>query len=430
MLPPNNEASATETTLTPAPVPASRPRSLWRNRDYLLLWSGQVISSVGTRVSGLAYPLLVLFFTGSPVQAGIVGALQSLPFLFLSLPVGALLDRLDRKRVMILADSGRALSLLSIGVVYTRFGTVPLFQFYITALVEGTLFVFFNLAYVACLPRVVSKEQLAAATGQNLAAEGAARLVGPSLGGLLYALGRMLPFLTDAVSYVFSVASLLLIRTTFQEERHIRPRKLRAEIAEGLVWMWRQPLIRFTAVLVSGGNFLGAGFPLIVIVLAQRQGASSATIGVILALGSIGTIGGSLLAAPLQKRWSFGRVVITTYWVEALVWPLYALAFTPLLLGVLAVAFYMLSPIFNVVVMSHRLSLIPDALQGRVNSVVRLFAYGSIPVGQATTGLLLQSLGPVATILCLSVGFVALALLATLNPHIRHARPLAEVQAS
>jgi predicted MFS family arabinose efflux permease len=226
------------------------------------------------------------------------------------------------------------------------------------------------------------------------------------------------------------VASLLLIRTTFQEERSARPRQLRAEMAEGLVWVWRQPVIRFTALLVSGGNFLGAGFPLIVIVLAQRQGASSATIGVILALGSVGTIGGSLLAAPIQKRWSFGRVVLTTYWVEALVWPLYALAFTPLLLGVLAAVFYLLSPIFNVVVMSYRLSLIPDALQGRVNSVVRLFAYGSIPVGQALTGLLLQSIGPVATILCLSVGFVALALLATLNPHLRHARPLAEVQAS
>ncbi len=137
-------------------------------------------------------------------------------------------------------------------------------------------------------------------------------------------------------------------------------------------------------------------------------------------------------SAPIQKRWSFGRVVLTFFWLRALLWPLYALASTPLLLGVLAAVFFLLSPIFNVAVMSYRLSLTPDALQGRVNSVVRLFSYGFIPLGQAVTGLLLQSIGPVATILCLSIGFVALALAlgASLNPHIRHARPLAEVQAS
>jgi MFS family permease len=424
----NNEASTTQTTPVPMPEAASHPRSLWRNRDYLLLWSGQVISSVGTQVSGLAYPLLVLFFTGSPVQAGIVAALQTLPLLLLSLPVGALLDRLDRKRVMILADSGRALSLFSIGLVYTLFRSVPLIQFYLTALVEGTLYVFFSLAQLACLPRVVPREQLPTATGQNQASESAAVLVGPPLGGLLYALGRMLPFLADAVSYVFSVASLLLIRTTFQEERSARPRKLRSEMAEGLAWMWRQPLVRFTAVLGSGLNFLGAGFSLIIIVLAQRQGASSTTIGVIFAIGSVGLILGSLLGAPIQKHWSFGRVVITVCWIRALVWPVYALASTPLLLGILAAAIYLVIPVLNVVTISYRLALIPDALQGRVNSATRLIAYGVKPLGVAMTGLLLQSIGPVATILCFAVGFVALALWVSLNPHIRHVRPLAETQ--
>src|SRR5689334_16634517 len=116
MPPSDNEALTAETPPAAPTLPARLP-SLWRNRDYLLLWSGQIISSVGTQVSGLAYPLLVLFLTGSPVQAGIVGALQSLPFLLLSLPVGALLDRWDRKRVMILADIGRALALASIGLV-------------------------------------------------------------------------------------------------------------------------------------------------------------------------------------------------------------------------------------------------------------------------------------------------------------------------
>ncbi|HEY7126577.1 MAG TPA: MFS transporter [Ktedonobacterales bacterium] len=421
-MPPNSsEASTIEPALPATPGEAGKPRSLWYNRDFLLLWSGQMLSSVGTQVSALAYPLLVLFLTGSPVQAGIVGGLQSLPFLFLSLPVGALLDRWDRKRVMILADSGRALSLFSVGLVYTLFGTVPLFQFYITALVEGILFVFFNLAQVACLPRVASKEQLPAATGMYQTLDGASVLVGPPLGGVLYGLGRMLPFFTDAFSYVFSVGSLLLIRTSFQEERSARTRNLRAEIAEGLRWMWHQPIVRFTALMGSILNFLGAGFGLIIIVLAQHQGASSSTIGVIFAIGSVGVILGSLLAPLIQKRWSFGRVVITFIWINALIWPLYALASTPLLLGVLSAAYFLIGPIFNVVVMSYRLSLIPDALQGRVNSAVRVFAYGLIPVGQAVTGLLLQQIGPIATILLLAVGFVVLALMITLNPDIRHA---------
>jgi predicted MFS family arabinose efflux permease len=221
----------------------------------------------------------------------------------------------------------------------------------------------------------------------------------------------------------------LLIRTPFQGERSAKPRKLRAEIAEGLNWLWRQPLLRFTAFMGSMLNFLGAGFGLILIVLAQHQGASSATIGVIFAVGSVGVIIGSLLAPPIQKRVRFGQVVVAFLWIDALLWPLYALASTPLLLGALSVAYFLIGPIFNVVVMSYRLSLIPDALQGRVNSAFRLFSYGLIPVGQALTGLLLQQVGPIATILLLAVGFVLLALLATLNPHIRHARPLAEAQA-
>src|SRR5215469_18593601 len=117
--------------------------ALWQNRDYLLLWSGQTVSFVGTQVSGIAFPLLILAITGSPAQAGVASALRSLPYIVFSLPVGALIDRWDRKRVMIICDSGRAVALGSIAVVYALFGTVPLFQLYLVALIEGSLFVFF-----------------------------------------------------------------------------------------------------------------------------------------------------------------------------------------------------------------------------------------------------------------------------------------------
>jgi MFS family permease len=425
----SDEQLTSQQVETPAQPAGSHPTSLWRNRDYLLLWSGQIISSVGTQVSGLAFPLLALLLTASPAQAGFMGALRAVPYLFLSLPVGALVDRWDRKRVMILCDSGRALTLGSIPLVYILYGTVPVAQLYLAALIEGTLFVFFNIAEVACLPRVVPKEQLAAATGQNQAVEGTASLIGPPLSGILYAASHLLPFLADAISYVFSVISLSLIRTSFQGERTAERRKLRVEISEGLLWLWRQPLIRFLAFITGGLDLTGSGFGLIIIVLAQQQGANAPVIGLIFTIGSIGIIIGSLIGAPVQKRFRFGPVVIATMWIQTLVFPLFAIAPTPLLLGVVSAAFFVVFPVFNVTVLSYRLALIPDALQGRVNSVVRMIAFGTIPLGQALTGVSLQYLGGVGTVLICAAGTLVLAILTTLDTHVRHARPIEDLKA-
>src|SRR5579885_3576904 len=226
----SDQPAATDEAIASAEAQPAKSPSLWRNRDYLILWSGQTISSFGSNISGFAFPLLVLFLTGSPAQAGFLGAARSIPYLVLSLPVGALIDRWDRKRVMILCDTGRALALGSIPLVYAVFGTVPLVQLYLVTFIEGSLFVFFNIAEVACLPRVVPKEQLPAATGQNQATEITAVLVGSPLGGVLYSASRMLPFLADAISYAVSVASLFLIRSEFQGERTTERRQLRVEI--------------------------------------------------------------------------------------------------------------------------------------------------------------------------------------------------------
>src|SRR5207302_5597548 len=185
--------------------------SIWRNRDFMLLWSGQAISLVGTGITQTAFPLLVWDLTHSAAQVGLVGALGTLPYVFLSLMAGALIDRWNRKLVMILCDTGRALNLVSL-LVALLLGHLTVFQLYINALVEGTLFVFFNLAEVACLPRVVTKEQLPAATAQNEATQGITVLLSPVLGGALYAIRQVLPFLADAVSYAASVLSLLFIK--------------------------------------------------------------------------------------------------------------------------------------------------------------------------------------------------------------------------
>src|SRR5437899_48048 len=400
---------------------------LWRNLDYMLLWSGQIVSNTGTQVSQLAFPLLILAVTHSPAQAGFAGALRALPYLLFSLPAGALIDRWDRKRTMILCDVGRALSLGSIPVALA-FGHLTVLQLYIVSTIEGTLFVFFNIAEVACLPRVVPKEQLPAANAQNQATDSITSLVGPSLGGTLYTASQSLPFLADAISYIVSVLSLFFIKTKFQKERAATQRSLWAEIREGLSWLWHHPLIRFIAILTGGYNLIFSGFTLIVIVLAQHQHASSFTIGLVFAIGSVGGIVGALVATSIQRRFSFAQVIIGSTWLTTIIVPFFAIAPNIIVLGLLTAVLFFSGPIYNVVQMSYRMALIPDELQGRVNSVFRLIAFGGQPLGLALTGIFIQYSGIVMTILACSVGMAVFAVAATMNIHIRTARPLSEIR--
>lgn len=420
------------------PRPAEKTRSasqrpgrfaLWHNRDYMLLWGGQVISSTGTQVSTLAFPLLILAITRSPALAGFAGALRALPYLLFSLPAGALIDRWDRKRTMIVCDIGRALAMASIPVALLV-GHLTVVQLFLATTVEGTLYVFFNIAEAACLPRVVPKAQLPEATAQNTATESLTFLVGPPFGGALYQLSHTVPFLADAISYFASVLSLSLIRTRFQEKREGARLALWIEIHEGLSWLWHHPLIRFMALLTGGSNLISAGYTLIIIVLAQQMHASSFTIGLIFTIGGIGGIIGAVIGPAIQKRFHFGAVIITTVWMFALAMPLYAIAPNVIAIGIISAVPFVASPIYNVVQFSYRSAMIPDLLQGRVNSVFRLIAFGGQPLGLALTGLLIQDLGVIQAILIFSAGQILLALSATVNRHVRHAEPMTQVPAN
>ena len=405
---------------------SQHPPSLWRNRDYLLLWSGQTVSAVGTEVSNLAFPLLFLALTGSPAQAGFAAALRSVPYLIFGLPAGALVDRWNRKRTMILCDLGRALAVGSIPIAY-EFRHLALPHLYLVAFVESSLAVFFTLAETAALPNVVPQALLPRATAQNNTALGVTALIGPPLGGTLYAVGRMLPFVTDAISYVCSVIGLLFVRGGFQQARPLPRRSVRTEIGEGLGWLWGQPLIRAMALLTAGLRFT-RGEALILIVLAQRQGASSRTFGVIFAAGGIGTILGSLWSPVIQRRFSFGRAISGACWWLALSFLLYAAVPKPLALGAIFALRSLVPPVYDTVQVSYRLALIPDVLQERVNSVFRLMTSSLQPIVLALTGWLLQVAGGTVTILLFGGWFVMLALAATLNPHVRTAPPRAESQ--
>jgi len=405
--------------------PATPSVPLWKNRDYVLLWCGQTISIIGTQVSQLAFPLLVLALTHSPAQAGFVAASRTVPWLLFALPAGALVDRWDRKTVMIVCSAGSALALSSIAIAYV-FDVLTIAQIVAVSFIEGTFSLVFGLAESSALPQVVAKEQLPTAVAQQNAQYSVGALIGPALGGVLYGVTNILPFLVDAFSYAFSACSLHFIRAAFGGQRVTAKRSLRAEITEGIRWLWQHPLICYMALLTGGLNFT-AGIDLIVIVLAQRQGASSTAIGLIFAVAGVGGIFGAVIAPRIQRRLTFGQAIIGICWVWVVIFALFSAAHSSVFVGIILTVFFLFAPTYDTVQYSYRLALIPDALQGRVNSVFRLVAQGMRPLGLALTGVLIERVGLVETTLILCAWLVVVAFVTTLNTHVRHAPALAEV---
>ncbi len=410
--------------MTPDGV-AEKPKTarLWSSRDWVLLWSGQLVSVVGTQVSQLAYPLLMLALTDSPAQAGFLSAARTIPYLLLGLPAGALVDRWDRRRVMIVCDAGRALALGSIPLALA-FGWLSLAQLYAVALLEGTLNVFFNLAETAALTRVVSREQIPSATTLNEVTLSTGSMLGPALGGLIFAIGQGFAFLVDAISYAASVVSVWFIRADLSAPRTADASRLLDDIREGVVWLWRQSLMRFLAFVVGGTVLIESGYMLVVIILAQRMDASSVAVGLVLGAGGVGSVVGAVLSGPAMRRLTFGQIAMGVHWIWVLLLPLYAIAPTPLALAAITAAAYGVTPIFFVAQYSYRLARIPNELQGRVNGVFRLFQFVGQPLGLALAGLLSQFIGPVNTVLVFAALLLVLALSITLNRELRRAGKL------
>jgi MFS family permease len=405
------------------------PVSLWRNRSYWLLAGGQAISEMGTQVSDLAYMLLILALTHSPAQVGLVGMVELLPVLLLSLHAGALVDRWDRKCVMMFCDTGRALCLASIVVALTL-GRLTIVQIYLVAGAESTLSVFFDLAERACLRHIVSREQLPEASAQNQAITYTSALVGPAVSGALYSVGQAFPFLTDALSYLASVLSLLWIKAPFQQQRQSASRGLWGDIKEGFLWLKSQPLLRFMTLMIGGLNLTAVGMSLIVVILAQQQHASAFAIGLILAIGSVGGIVGGMLGPFFVKRFRYGQGISLVCWCTALILLLFAFASNLMLLTIVFTLYLIWGRIMGVMNFTYRTALTPDAMQGRLLGISSLIVRGSLPIGIALTGFLLQRFGGIPTALIFAAYRLFLALIVTLNPHVRHAPPLSKLQTS
>lgn len=397
---------------------------LWRQREYLLLWSGQVVTTLGAQASGIVYPLLILALTGSPAQASWAAALRMLPYLVLILPVGALIDRWDRRRVMLWCHLGRGLAVASLPLAMA-FDALAVSHIYAVAVAEGALHVFFNIAETAALPRVVPTGQLPQATAQNQAGFATAAIVGPALGSWLYQVaGRGLPFVVDVLSHALGALAVWRLRGSFAPAPAASRRSLRAEVAEGLRWLWRQRVVRDMALLTCGLNFVNAALPLLLIVRGQELGASEAQIGLVFSLGGIGAIVGAALGGAIATRLSFGQAIGLSVAVKAITLPAFGLCDGPMTLGAVYALSCLFGPLYDVVQFSYRIALIPDALQGRVNSGFRLFAFGLNPAGAALGGWLLERGGSVAALLVFGVVSAALAAVVRLDPAIWQARRL------
>jgi len=401
---------------------------LRRNRDFVLLQTGQALSTVGSEASGISYTLLALSLTHSPAKAGLTGFARLVPYALFALPFGVAVDRWNRRRLMIGSDVARVCALGSLGAgIATGHASYALIP--VVAFVEGTMFVLFNIAEIGAVRSVVPAPQLQRAFATEQARMSGVYLSGPPLGGVLFGIGRALPFLADAASYAFSTGTLLAMRTPFQEERDERAAGgLRSQVTEGLAWLWRHTFLRTCALLFVGTNFLFGAFDLTLIVTARRHGFHPAAIGGLVAVIGALSLAGSVAAPRFLRIFSMRTVLIGSIWLSVGV---AAFLVEPnvfvLIAGVAPFIFF--NPTVNAMIIGYRVAIVPDRLQGRVNSVARSLALLGLPLGPVVAGVLLGSFSARTTVAFLLVGFVAIALVTTASRTIRAAPSFEEVSA-
>ncbi len=398
---------------------------LRRNRDFMLLQAGQLLSTAGSSVSAIAYPLLVLAVTHSPAKAGLVQAARFAPLVVFSLVAGVAADRYDRRWLMIAAD------VVGAGAVGTLFaaillGRVSFWQIFAVAFIDSSASVLFGAAKSGAFRSVVPRHQLPAAASIEQARASTVRLTGPPVGGVLFGIGRALPFVVDAASYAFSTLSILLMRTPFQETRDRETSSLRSQLAEGVRFLWNVPFLRMSALMITASNFAFTAGQFALIVLAKREGLSSAAVGGLVALVGATTLAGSLASPLLRRLLSLRAILLSEFWaafgmVAFLVWPnAYVLA------GALAAQAFCF-PNTDAAIVSYRYAMTPDRLTSRVSSASTNIAVLAMPLGPLIAGFLLDSESSRVTMAAFAGCAIATAVIGTLSHSIRDLPPLADV---
>lgn len=400
--------------------------------EFLKLWAGGFVSTLGFHISILAMQLTAAAVLGAtPFQMGILGAAQFLPRLAFGLVAGVWVDRLRRRPLMIVADVGRAALLASIPVAYV-FGWLSMAQLYAVALGVGSFSVFFGVAAQAYVPALVGRVNLTAANARMSGGEAVAQIAGPSLGGILVqAVSAPIAIGLDAVSYLVSGMFIGWIR---RPEPPVPPRSERRhlldEIREGLAAVAGRPVLR-TLVLsaVNIGFFTGGIRGALIVLYLVQLGVTPIEFGLVYSVGGASALLGAVLAQPMARWLGVGPTLVAVQLLAAgfaSFVPLAGLvpsdARLPMLLaGQLGLGLF--GPTWGIIGGSLQQAVTPDRVLGRVNATQQVALFGINPLGALLGGSLASVVGLQTTLAIAAVGaaFTAVVLLAS---PVRHTRSI------
>jgi len=393
--------------------------------DFWKFWAGQTISNLGSSFTEFALPLLIFKLTGSALNLAIASATTFLPYLLFGLPIGAWVDRVDRKRLMIVTDLLRALVLGSIPLL-AALDQLSVWWIYAAGFLTSTLTIGFNSAEFAAIPSLVGRDEanagqaLVTANGRIQASYSAATVVGPLLAGILVAfLSLPALLLFDAFSFVVSAGALALIRRSFNAGGPARATSsIWQDMTEGLRYVLGHPVLRNISAMMALVNFVGSTiYAQLVLFAKDRLLASDSQVGLLYSAGSLGIVVLSLAAGPLRKRWSFSTIALGALALDGLLTVVLALTssyWAALPIWMLCAGLGML---FNINTGSLRQAIVPNHLLGRVISIAGVLAWSAIPLGTLLGGLAITWTGNVALVYAvIGVLTVIIPLLFALTP--------------
>lgn len=384
-------------------------RSVWRNPTYLRLWFGETLSQTGEQVGTFAIPVLaVLVLDATAQEVGLLSAAETLAFLVIGLPVGAWVDRMRKRRVMMAADLVRALALASIPLLWWL-GLLQIWYLYVVGAVVGGATVFFDVTYQSYVPRIVPSRQVTAANSGLETSAQVARVGGPAAsGGLLAIMPPPLVVLATSIGYLFSFGFVASIRDPEPRHEKTEHSSLVRDIAEGLKFVFGNSLLRRITMMTASFNlFEGFVTTLLSIFVLRTLGLSPAVYGAMAAVGAVGGILGAV-GSPALSRWiGEGRVIVVAALVSgvavflvplAALVPKSAIAFGAVPLLVVGEFFLMFAVVvYNVAQVSFRQRICPPPLLGRMNASIRFVVWGVIPISGVVTGALGGWIGVVPT---------------------------------
>jgi MFS family permease len=352
--------------------------------DFWKFWTGQVISVLGSSFTGFAIPLLIYRLTHSALNLGLTMTVEMLPYLMFGLVIGAWVDRVDRKRLMITVNVAMAVLIVSIPVA-SGLNHLSLALIYAVAFLASTLNIFFSSAEFAAVPKLVGADDLVTANGRIQASYSAAQIAGPILAGLLTSILPIATLLSfDSASYLVAAAALILVRVSFNSESDAGKERASVlhDVAEGLRYVLGHPVLRNISLMMAIVNFVSATTGAQIVLFAKEHLAvSNAQLGILFAAQGAGVVLTGLTAGWFRSRWSFSVVALGALMVSGALTVAYALApwywLVVPLLGLTA-GFGIL---FNINTTSLRQQIVPNQMLGRVMSIAGVLAWSAIPLG-------------------------------------------------